>query len=125
MARRRAKPRAEREATLTPVPYCWECLQPTVVVYHRERRILHLDGLCRYTLVMRRCHNRRCARYRRTVGPEDEGALALPHGEVGLDVVALVGRLRFAEHRSVPEIHRALRERGVLVAQRTVTNLGV
>ena len=123
MARRRAKPRAEREVTLTPTPHCWECGQTTVVVYHRERRIWHLEGLCRYTLVMRRCQNQRCARYQVTVGPAEEGALALPHGEVGLDVVALVGRLRFAEHRSVPEIHQTLRARGVLVAQRTVTNL--
>jgi hypothetical protein len=47
----------------------------------------------------------------------------LPHHEFGLDVIALVGRLRYAEHRSVPEIHRELGCRGVRVAERTVTNL--
>jgi hypothetical protein len=31
--------------------------------------------------------------------------------------------LRHAEHRSVPEIHRELSERGVAVSERTVTNL--
>jgi hypothetical protein len=37
--------------------------------------------------------------------------------------MALVGRLRYAEHRSIPEIHRELTGRGLVVAQRTVTNL--
>jgi hypothetical protein len=49
--------------------------------------------------------------------------LALPQGEFGLDVIALVGALRHTEHRSVPEIHRELLGRGVAVAERTVTNL--
>ena len=34
-----------------------------------------------------------------------------------------VGRLRYAEHRSIPEIHRELTRRGIVVAPRTVTNL--
>ena len=123
MARRQAKARAGEERTLSPVPFCWECMRPTRVAYHGERRITHLRGMCRYTLVVRRCQNRACPRYRVSVRPEEEGAMALPQGECGLDVIALVGQLRFAEHRSVPEIHRALRAREVQVAQRTVTNL--
>jgi hypothetical protein len=47
----------------------------------------------------------------------------LPYHEFGLDVMALVGRLRHAEHRSVPEIHRELTRRGLILAERTVTNL--
>jgi hypothetical protein len=38
-------------------------------------------------------------------------------------VITLVGWLRHGEHRSVPEIHAALRERGVEIAERSVTNL--
>jgi hypothetical protein len=38
-------------------------------------------------------------------------------------VLALVGRLRHAEHRSVPEIHRELTRWAVAVALRSVTNL--
>jgi hypothetical protein len=34
-----------------------------------------------------------------------------------------VGRLRYAEHRSVPEIHQELRRRAVAIAPRTVSNL--
>src|SRR5512147_2871683 len=37
--------------------------------------------------------------------------------------LALVGRLRHAEHRSVPEIHRELTRRGVAIALRWVSNL--
>jgi hypothetical protein len=47
----------------------------------------------------------------------------LPQHEFGLDVIALVGNLRYREHRSVPEIHQALRCRGLDIAARTVTNL--
>jgi hypothetical protein len=47
----------------------------------------------------------------------------LPNGEFGLDVIALIGALRYREHRSVPEIHRTLLERQVAIAQRTVTYL--
>jgi len=72
---------------------------------------------------VRRCRNAACPQYRRAYRPEEEGHWALPHGEFGLDVIALVGRLRFAEHRSVPEIHQALVGRGLAIAERSVTNL--
>src|SRR5262249_31991374 len=55
--------------------------------------------------------------------PEAEGYYALPQHEFGLDVIAHVGNLRYGEHRSVPEIHQALRRRGLDIAERTVTNL--
>ena len=74
-------------------------------------------------LVVRRCVNHGCALYHEPRRPEGEGAFALPQGEFGLDVIALVGALRHAEHRSVPEIHRELSGRGVAVSERTVTNL--
>jgi len=38
-------------------------------------------------------------------------------------VIALIGRWRFREHRSVPEMHRALLARGVSITERSVTNL--
>jgi hypothetical protein len=47
----------------------------------------------------------------------------LPQVECGLDVIAFVGALRYASHRSVPEIHEALVARGVSICARTVTNL--
>jgi hypothetical protein len=43
--------------------------------------------------------------------PSLEGKWALPHGEFGLDVIALVGTLRYQQQRSVPQIHEELRHR--------------
>ena len=67
-----------------------------------------LAGLVRLHLRIRRCPNGDCAAYHKPYRPEAEGRLALPHHEFGLDVIALVGSLRHAEHRSVPEIHAEL-----------------
>jgi hypothetical protein len=47
----------------------------------------------------------------------------LPHAEFGLDVIACVGTRRYADHRSVPEIHRELVARGLDISERAVTNL--
>jgi len=91
------------------------------VAYHNRRTVHTLDGLVRLILPVRRCRDPRCERYRRPYRPEEEGGWALPHGEFGLDVIALVGALRFGQHRSVPEIHAELVRRGVDIAERSVT----
>jgi hypothetical protein len=93
------------------------------VAYHSHRTVTMLDGLVALTLVVRTCRNRDCSRFHQPYRPEEEGVLALPQAEFGLDVIALVGGLRFTQHRSVPEIHRVLTERGVQIAERTVTHL--
>jgi hypothetical protein len=90
------------------------------VAYHTQRTILTLQGFVQLTLVIRRCHNQECSRYHQTYHPEEEGRWALPHGECGLDVIALVGTLRYREHRSVSEIHQHLLTRQVPVCERTV-----
>jgi hypothetical protein len=77
----------------------------------------------RLRLKVRRCEREDCARRHKPYRPEAEGAIALPQHEFGLDVIALVGALRHREHRSIPEIHAALRGRGVEVCERSVTNL--
>ncbi len=88
-----------------------------------QRTITTLQGNCRLILRVRRCRNPACAWYHRAFRPEEEGKWALPHGEFGLDVIALVGMLRYTSHRSIPEIHQALRDRGVQIVERTVTHL--
>ena len=93
------------------------------MAYHNRRRVTLLDEVVQFTLVIRRCRTASCGRYRRAYRPEEEGAWALPHGEFGLDVIALVGQLRYREHRSVSEIHQELGRRGVVLAERTVGNL--
>jgi len=80
-------------------------------------------GLVRLTLVVRRCRNRECELFHLPYRAEEEGAWGLPHGEFGLDIITVIGQLRYGEHRSIPEIHQRLIQRGVSIAQRTVTDL--
>ena len=122
MARRTARPAAPHQYTLEPYQrHCPGCGATARVAYHDRRTVATLDGLYHLVLVVRRCRTPACPLYRRPYRPEEEGGWALPHGEFGLDLIAFVGHLRFAEHRSVPEIHRALVARGVSIAERSVT----
>ena len=124
MARKYARPAASHDQLLIPLQtHCPHCGSRLWVASHSERTVLTLAGLCHFTLVVRWCRQRTCPLYHRPFRPEAEGAIALPKGEIGLDVIALVGTLRFAQHRSVPEIHRDLQARGLTLAQRSVTNL--
>lgn len=102
---------------------CPACGRRMWAAWTNHRTVVTLSGLLRLHLAIRRCPHADCPRYHRPYRPEAEGALALPHHEFGLDVIALIGALRYAEHKSVPEIHRALRERGVDIAERNVTYL--
>jgi len=124
MARREARPPAEREVRLTPRRmHCVNCEQRLWVAYHAQRTLMTFRGLVRLTLVVRRCRNQECDLYHLPYRAEEEGAWALPHGEFGLDIITVIGQLRYGEHRSIPEIHQRLVQRGVSIAQRTVTDL--
>jgi hypothetical protein len=102
---------------------CPRCGKHMRADYTNHRTITTLAGVARLNLTIRRCRNNHCDAHKKPFRPEAEGRFALPHHEFGLDVVALVGRLRYAEHRSVPEIHTHLLGRGLPIAERTVTNL--
>jgi hypothetical protein len=91
--------------------------------YSNFRTLVTLEGLVHFKLKIRQCRNAECPRHRRPYRPEAEGALALPHHEFGLDVIALIGALRYTQHQSVPEMHRTLQARGVDIAERSVTYL--
>src|SRR5947209_6445728 len=122
--RRRPRPQPDRALTLKPITLdCPECQHRTRADYNNFRTITTLEGVLRLTLSIRRCPNPDCPRFLRPYRPEAEPHFALPYHEFGLDVMAPVGRLRYAEHRSIPEIHRELTRRGIVVAVRTVTNL--
>jgi hypothetical protein len=103
--------------------HCPVCQHRLYADYATCRTVTTLDGITQLTIQVRRCHNSACSRHRRPYHPEAEPHFALPHHEFGLDVIALVGRLRHAEHRSIPEIHQELTRRGVVIAERSVLNL--
>jgi hypothetical protein len=122
MARRSPRPEATQEKTLTPLKECCEqCGQPLWVACHSHRTVTTLSGVCKLTLVVRQCVQPNCPRFHQRYRPEEEGRWALPHGEFGLEVIALIGKWRFREHRSVPEMHQALLARGIHIAERSVT----
>ena len=124
MARTKPRPTATTQQTLrvhnTACPHCGKA---TWSAYVSRRTVGTLSGVTALRLYVRCCQTPDCPMYRRPYRPEEEGRVALPQHEFGLDVIALVGALRYQQHRSVPEIHLELTSRGVAVCQRTVTNL--
>lgn len=124
MSRKTARPEATRHETLstlrTDCPWCGRRMW---FAYADRRKITTLEEVISVRLEVRHCVNRLCEHYHVVYRPEAEGSLALPHYEFGLDVIARIGQLRYREHRSAPEIHRQLREQGVVIAERTVEYL--
>jgi hypothetical protein len=116
MAGKTPRPQATQERILTPVlTQCPECGRRMWWDYTNDRKVATLEGVVRLGLQIRRCPNPDCSRYHRPYRPEEEGRIVLPHYEYGLDVLALLGALRYQGHGSVPEIHRLLVERGVSI----------
>lgn len=91
--------------------------------YANKRTVVTMSEVVHLTLRIRRCPNKQCGRYKKVYRPECEGTWALRQHEYGLDVVAEVGRNRYQEKRTVPEIHRELEGEGVVISERNVTNL--
>jgi len=124
VARRNPRPEATQKKMLIPLKErCEQCGQPLWVAHHSHRTVTTLPGLWKLTLVVRQCIQPSCPRFHKPYRPEEEGVWALPHGEFGLDVIALIGQWRFQEHAGVPEMHQALLARGISIAERSVTHL--
>src|SRR5579859_1177007 len=123
MARKQARPLATKHATLDLLEKsCRACGHRLLMARHSHRKVTRLDGVYDLRIKVYQCLNRECPRLRQVCRPEEEGSWALPHGEFGLDVIALVGALRYREQRSIPQIHQELLRRGLQVAQRSVTD---
>lgn len=124
MARTTPRPTPTQEQRLETLHLkCPNCHRLMWFAYENRRTVSTLEAVVKLRLPIRRCENAACERYHVAYRPEAEGRWALPKHEFGLDVIAWIGVLRYAEHRSVPEIHRRLGERGVAIAERTVEHL--
>ena len=124
MPRWTARPLSDRTLELAnATKLCPACGGPAWAAAKPQRSVTTLEGVVRLHLQLRSCRNPDCPRRGVCLRPEQEGRFALPHHEFGLDIIALIGTLRHAQHRSIPEIHAELTRRGVVIAQRTVTNL--
>jgi hypothetical protein len=124
MARRSARPQADQTLDLPALTHtCPTCGRSLWAAYKTQRAITTLGGTVRLRLQVRRCRTPLCPRRAIPLRPEQEGRFALPEHEFGLDILALIGSLRHAQHRSIPEIHAELTRRGVPLCLRAVTNL--
>src|SRR3954447_6439671 len=124
MPRRSARPQPDRIVDLpAQTRVCPACAGPLWSAATARRTVVTLEGLVRLHLQIRSCRSPLCPRHGVCLRPEQESRFALPQHEFGLDVIATVGRLRHAEHRSVPEIHAELARRGVPICARSVANL--
>src|SRR3954468_18368201 len=104
MAGRQART-PDRERVLRPLRrLCPACGDAMRIRYENRRTLVTLSGTVRMHLKIRRCEAKGCVRYHKPYRPEAEGALALPEHEFGLDVIALVGRLRHLAERSVTNL---------------------
>jgi len=90
--------------------------------YDNHHTVSGLEDVVHLQLKVRWCVNPACERYQVPYRPEEEGRWALPNHEFGLDVIAQIGAWRYQEHRTVPEIHQRLSQRGVAISERSVTN---
>jgi hypothetical protein len=124
MARRTSRPHPTTTHTLQPVlRHCPLGGNAMWAAYHNYRTVTTLTGILRLTLKIRRCVTLACPQFQKPYRPAEEGRLALPKHAFGLDVITLVGALRYAQPRSVPEIHQELERRRVAIALRTVLHL--
>ena len=126
MARTTPRPRPTARQTLAPLLcHCPTCGNAMWAAYHNYnyRTITTLTDVLRLTREIRHCITPVCPQFRHPYRPEAEGRLALPKHEFGRDIIALIGTLRHAQHRSVPEIHQELARRCIAIAPRTVLHL--
>jgi hypothetical protein len=124
MARTTPRPPPTAIQTLLPLMrHCPTCGNTMWAAYHNSRTITTLTAVLRLTLQIRRCLSPACLQFQQPSRPQEEGRWALPKHEFGLDVIPLIGTLRSAQHRSLPEIHQELVARHVAIAPRTVQHL--
>ncbi|MCU6796876.1 hypothetical protein OB236_32595 [Paenibacillus sp. WQ 127069] len=69
------------------------------------------------------CKNPDCAHAGVAYKSAEAEMLSMKHSSYGYDVLALVGELRFKQHRTVAEVAEALNEQGIPTSERHAQNL--
>lgn len=124
MARKTALPSPDNEIILECLNHhCPNCGQKMWHGYDNDLMVRTLDGMVKLRLKVRRCQNKNCSRSKKPYRPECEGNWALPVHEFGFDVIAYIGALRYQEHRSVTQRHKSLKDKGMIISPRSVSNL--
>ena len=87
---------------------CPTCAGPTHVCDHRHHRIWTLQGAWHLTCRLVHCADKRCPARPKTISPESELSITMPHWGIGWDVFSWLGHRRFARHWSVPQLRYEL-----------------
>jgi hypothetical protein len=124
MARTTPRPRPTATQTLTPrTRYCPTGGNARGAAEHPSRPITTLTAVRRLPRQIRHGITAGCPPLRPPSRPAAAGRLALPQHELGLELIALVGPLRPAQHRRGPGSHPELARRRIASAPRTVLQL--
>src|SRR5438874_823402 len=123
MARRLPHAKASQEKILVPLKdHCEQCGQLLWVAEHKHRTITRVDGVWKLISVIRWCNQLDCPNYHRRQHPEEEWRWAPPRSKFGLDIILNIGLMHFDGGLRGSEICRNLQERGINIAQRSITH---
>jgi transposase-like protein len=101
---------------------CEECGRSLQITQWRGRTLWRLNGLHVLTMRDKRCPDVGCPGRSRVCRAPEELTLAQKHDHLGLDVLFEIGELRLRDDLSFAAIHGRLKERGIDVTERTVSN---
>lgn len=88
-----------------------------------KKNISTLQGVIQVWNMAYFCPSEACSPLRRYFRSAQADALCMKHTSYGFDVLALVGDLRFKQHKTIGEITEALNERGVATSERNSMRL--
>lgn len=123
MRRARVRDQSREVDLYSQTRTCPACRRRLGERYRKRRFIVRLDEQLAVTSYFLECKTPRCRLRAVVYRPEAEGLLALRGYTFGLDVVALIGELRYQSTRSIPEIHARLLEAGVSICDKQVVLL--
>src|SRR3712207_3393975 len=109
MPKTRRHPDHSRQVHLYPHSRsCPACARPLRERYRKRRFITRLTEQLAVVSHFLECSTLSCHLHSAVFRPEEEELLALRGYTFGLDVVALIGELRYQRHRSIPQVHAEL-----------------
>jgi hypothetical protein len=106
---------------ITSCSYCSSKLRRSHTAWNKN--MVTLDGTIHAWSVAYACENPDCLHAGVGYKSAEAEMLGMKHASYGYDVLALVGELRFKQHRTEKEIANALNERGMPTSERHAQNL--
>lgn len=88
-----------------------------------NKTITTLDGVYKVVNMGYRCNNNQCSKSGAVYRSAEAENMSMKYLTFGIDVLALVGQLRFKEHKTIGEIASELELRGVKTTERNVQKL--